>query len=331
MTRFRAVALLSCLVLPACVSNGDARQAEFLARAGERASFALSQEVRDLVARLDEGDAAAAFATTWAACSGKAEPCDLVLPSSDQQMLRDELSTVTRRRLQAIDELLQLYKAIKPDPSKPAEAEIESSRRAALSSVNTYASAFSVLSSPLSRVSAPLVQSVGYAASLQARHRADHERKERSREMASALKVLAEALASELQMYDVLAESLVRERIDAHRAMLQAGLASGSEALRPVAQGLRMTIARDADAVVTRSPAARRAVEAMIEASERATVRRTRLRYRAAIQCLQELETLHRQFGDRQKVEAARLDHYVATLESLRDAGPTANTLPASR
>lgn len=107
-------------------------------------------------------------------------------------------------------------------------------------------------------------------------------------------------------MFDALAEVLVREKIEAHRALLQAGVVSGSEALRPVADSLRLSLSRDADATVAKSPQARMAVQAALEASERAQIRSLQLRYRAALGAVRELQGLHGRLDRNEPLELVR-------------------------
>jgi len=69
-----------------------------------------------------------------------------------------------------------------------------------------------------------------------------------------------------------------------------------------VAESLRLTLSRDADATVAKSPEARMATQAALQASERAQIQSVQLRYRAALGAIRELQNLHGRFGTNERL-----------------------------
>jgi len=325
----RAV-LLVVLALAGCATGGETVE-QTLADAGVRTTDSLARDVNGFARRLEEGDAAAAFVATWKECSRSAATCSVTVPPQNVQAQRVELATAVALRAQAIGSLNRAYASFRLNVSQRTNESAERDVRSAVTGTFSYASSLTQL--PLSVVSEaakPLERAVGYVSAAAVAQRRRKEMLSTSEQLRNAIVQLREALLLETRKYDALTEALVRERIEAQRALLQAGLVSGSDALRPVAEGLKVPLARDADVTMARSAPARMAVEAVIEASERAEVRRTQARYRAAIDALAELEHLHDLLNTNTKIDLTRLDEILWNLDRLADLPTTRTTAPAA-
>ena len=315
--------MLALAGLAAAVSgcaSGARDNAQQLAAAGLRASWTLSQDVGGMSRQLTEGDAATAFAATWAACKDKPAGCSVAPPDPAVQAQRAELARAVEARAQALAALHRAYaafrKEVEPDRAEAAEPSI----RAAAAEAGAYASA--VTMPELGLGGARLLSKTitgGVRAIASAGSRGAHQRRIRrsSQDLAATLGALGDALERERRMFDALAEVLVREKIEVHRALLQSGVVSGSEALRPVADSLRLTLSRDVDSTLSRSPQARLAVQAALEASERAQIRSAQLRYRAALSAVRELQALHGRLDVDAELDLERLETQLSTLEAL--------------
>jgi hypothetical protein len=308
-------------LLSACASTAPSgRDDERLAEAGLTASNLFAQDVTGVSRQLAEGDAITAFAATWKGCSVEGA-CKVVVPPREVQQQRAELDSVVALRLQAIAGLKRTYEAFKTDAGRDPGENVEATVRTAIAGTWSYATALAGLRlGSASGVSRPVEKSLGYLASLGASRHGRNELARSSEELAQSIRTLRDTLSLETQLYDALAESLVKEKIEVQKALFQAGLVSGADTLRPLAQGLRLNLVRDADYVLSRSPAARTAVEATIEASERAEVRRTQLRYRALISALGELEILHKHLAKGEPLDLRALDVALSRLQSLTPA-----------
>ena len=321
----RAAAAAALLLLAACATTGGAplTDDQRLAQAGLQATTVFAEDVTGVSRQLAEGDALTAFSATWKTCASAA-PCTIALPSDEAQQQRAELERIVALRLGAVAGLQRAYEAFGADATRDPGAAVESTVRSAVAGSWSYATALVGLNlGSGAALSAPIEHSLGYLASLGAARRERGRMASASGDLALAIKTVRESLALETHLYDALAEGLVREKIEVQRALLQAGLVSGAETLRPIVQGLRLNLNRDADYVLSRSPQARTAVEAALEASERAEVRRTQRRYRALIDALGELETLHEQMAKGEAMDMRRLDAAMARVQSLAAPPPT--------
>lgn len=316
-----ASAALLCAVLAGaggCATRVPVEQ--LVADAGVRSTRALAIDVDNFSGRLEEGDAIAAFVATWRACEGGAARCVITEPNPAARAQRQELAEAVALRAQAVVALNRAYTAFRAELAQQSGADAERAIRDALLGTATYATSMTgvplvrtaVLGRPLEHVAT----TVASAFSVQQRR---SETRDSSEALGRAIAQLREAMVLETRKYDALAEVLVAQRIEAHRALLQAGLVSGAGTLRPIADRFNMPLARDADTVVVRSVPARTAVEAMIEASERREVRRTQMRYRAAIATLDELERAHATLNRGRRPDLNGLERAVWDLERLAD------------
>lgn len=307
------------LLLGACTTSGEPVE-RLVADAGVRATRALAYDADSFARRLEEGDATAAFVATWQACNGSAS-CAIAEASTVEQAQRRELADAVVLRAEAIAGLNRAYAAFRAEVAGQSGAQADRAIRDAVTGTVSYASSLAQL--PFGGGTAvfarPLERAAGAVASVAVARQRRSRMLQASAALAEATTNLREAMMLETRKYDALTEALVRERIDAHRSLLQAGLVSGSGALRPAADRLGVPLARDADLIVARSASARMAVEAMIEASERAEIRRTQLRYRAAIVALMELEQVHARMNAGANPDLSRLDQALWNLERLAD------------
>lgn len=294
---------------------------QLVADAGVRSTRVLAIDVDNFAGRLEEGDGIAAFVATWRACEGGgAARCVVTEPNPLERAQRQELAEAVALRGQAVVALNRAYAAFRGELAQQSGADAERAIRDALLGTATYAT--SLTGVPLVRTAVlgrPLEHVAGSVASAFSAQRRRSETRDSSEALGMAIAQLREAMVLETRKYDALAEVLVSQRIEAHRALLRAGLVSGSGSLRPIADRLNMTLARDADIVVVRSAPARTAVEAMIEASERREVRRTQMRYRAAIATLAELERAHATLNRGRRPDLNGLEQALWDLERLAD------------
>lgn len=291
-----------------------------VADAGFRSTRALAVDVDNLAGRLEEGDAVAAFVATWRACERGAAQCHITAPSPLERAQREELAQAVALRAEAVVALNRAYSAFRAELAQQTGAEAERAISAALLGTATYAT--SLTGAPLVRsavVGRPLEHVVGSVASVVSGQQRRLQTRIASRNLGAAIAELREAMSLETRKYDALAEALVRQRTEAHRAMMQAGLISGAGTLRPFADRLNVPLTRDAEAVVARSAPARTAIEAMIEANERRDVRRTQMRYRAAIATLAELERVHATLDAGNRPDLSELERAIWELERLSD------------
>ena len=319
--------LCGSLILGGCVTNEPVEQD--LAEAGVRSTRALAADVDGFARRLEDGDGMAAFVATWRVCSGGGARCVITEPPEVEQAQRLELASAVALRAEAIVSLNRAYAAFRRDIAQQSGADVERAIHDALLGTANYATSVSGL--PLARTAAfgrPLENAVGGMASALARSQRRNHTRGASAALGQAIAELHQAMVLETRKYDALAEVLVRERIDAHRALLQAGLVSGSGTLRPASEWLNVPLSREADTVVSRSVPVRTAVEAMIEASARRDIRRTQQRYRAAISTLTELEQVHAALDRGTRPDLSSLDQSLLELERLVD--PASGPAPRS-
>jgi hypothetical protein len=297
---------------------------QLVADAGVRSTRALAIDVDSFAGRLEEGDGIAAFVATWRACDGGgAAGCVITEPNPLERAQRQELAEAVALRAEAVVALNRAYSVFRAELAQQSGADAERAIRDALLGTATYAT--SLTGVPIVRtavVGRPLEHVAGTVASAVSVHQRRSATRDSSEALGRAIAELREAMALETRKYDALAEVLVAQRIEAHRVLLQAGLVSGSGTLKPIADLLNVPLTRDADAVVVRSVPARTAVEAMIEASERREVRRTQMRYRAAIETLVELERAHAALNRGRRPDLDRLEQALWDLERLADPLP---------
>lgn len=337
-----AFLLTLTLSLAACASTRTPVE-RLVADAGVRATQVLANDADTFARRLEEGDATSAFVATWRACDADAARCAIAEPSATHQSQREELAGAVALRVEAIAALNRAYAAFRIDVAEQSGVRAERAVREAVVGTVSYATSLTGL--PLNGTAGlgrPLERAAGVMASAVAVQQRQSEMRDASAALGEAIANLREAMMLETRKYDASTEVLVGERVEAHRALLQAGLVSGGATLRPVADWLDVPLARDADTIIARSVPARTAVEAMVEASERLEVRRTQRRYRAAIVALGELEQVHAQMSVGRRPDVSRLDQALWNLERLADPlapaaratgapSPAANETQASR
>lgn len=317
------------LTVAGCAATGR-DNAQHLAAAGLRTSWILSQDVGGMSRQLAEGDAAMAFAATWSACKDKPTACAVTAPDPAVQAQRAELARAVLQRSQALAALHRAYAAFRKEVEPGAAPDAGASIQAAATEAGAYASAVTVQELGMGGarlLSKSLMGGMRLLASAGSRGAQQRRIDRSSTGLAATLGTLGGALERETRMFDALAEVLVREKIEAHRALLQAGVVSGSEALRPVADSLRLSLSRDADATVAKSPGVRMATQAALEASERAQIRSLQLRYRAALAAVRELQALHGRLNLDEPLQLERLEEELSTIEALLGPRPAENTV----
>jgi hypothetical protein len=323
MAQLRMSAAFPLLLLAGCASVPRGPAAT-LADAGMSATSAFATDVRDLSTRLARGDVADAFTRTWELCQNpNASLCTVQQPGGEVRQARDQLVATIELRAQALDALHRAYTALKTEAEYDERADLVGAVDQAVTAVNSYASAVAALAGagPAGAlVSQPLAAAVSFGAGLLA------DRRQRRRILAANGAIgtvtakLRDALQVEAAVFESIITAVIEERTAAQRALLQAGLVSGAESIKPLITDLDMIAAKDADATIGRSPPARAAVEAALQASERADVAALRTRYRAAVGALNELVDMHAELARERPVDITDVTRFIAELDAALNA-----------
>jgi hypothetical protein len=320
--------LLCAALLTGCASVGVPFQQ--LSQAGDLTTTALRSDAEAFVEQLDHGDASAAFAATWKQCHEQPSSCQPVALDPAAQAQRAELARVVRARVSAIEALQRSYEdagRLITDAQRPPAQQAP--RAEAATTMATYASlvGLGAVKELQSRLQRPLV----YALEWRAARLRQAELKAANAELGELVGTLKDILQQELRLHDVLARSIIQDKVSLSQALLQSGLVSSSDIIRATLSP-DVTLSRDADALAAKSPAVRVAVGAALAASEQASVRMEQLRYRAALQVLEELERLHAEFGRSEQVAPLVLQSRVGELKRLgrRVDGPRRALVPVA-
>lgn len=313
------IPVILAAVLAGCASAPRGPAAS-LADAGISTTNVFGTDVRTLGNQLAAGSANKAFATTWDLC-GNRDPklCQPVTEASDTNEDRLKLARAILLRGKALDALRGAYAALKVESQYDAATDLSGAVGEAADSVNAYAG---LLGSPAVDTALGPIKQVAIFAS---RAWADREQTKRlqsaNAQIANVTKALRQAMAKEAFVFDSVANAIAEERFDAQAAMLQAGLVSGGEMIRPTSDELGLTLVKDADATVAKSARARTSVIAAYRARQLADVRATSARYQTSLAALDALLALHAEFalGHRTDLRDVKRFHY--ELDAAIEAG----------
>lgn len=316
LTAMVVVALFALLTACASVPRGPAGT---LANAGIKTSAAFSSDVRDLNGKLAQGEVSKAFAGTWDLCQNpNPELCEVVQEGVAVAESRLKVTKAIALRAKALSALQGAYEAFKEESEYDARADLEGALGKAVDGVNAYASFVSTLSG--GAASALIAQPLAAGVKLGTGLWADQKQRKRllaaNRSIAAVTGRLRDALEIEADVFDSLGTAIVDERVAAQAALLQAGLVSGGDMIRPMAANLGLTLAKDADATVAKSRPVRTAVEAAYRAGKVAEARSLSARYRASIASLDALMVMHEDFAAERPVDMTDVLRFLAELDA---------------
>jgi len=312
----------AALVLSGCASvpRGPALS---LANAGISTTGAFGSEIRSTAQKVQYVDVTEAFVATYARCSNPNLSCTSQLPPGLNLKLRQDLSRAILLRAKALDALGKAYAALKREAEYDARGDLVGATNDAIGGVNNFATAIAAIggAAPAAAlIGEPLKQITGFGVGLLA----DHNQRKRlvagSHAIAQATKRLRDALEVEAFVFDSLADYLVKTRSAARQSLLDAGLVSSGDALQPFTANLELKPVGTVDAVVGKSPAAKQAIFAMLEAQSRADVIAVRNRYHASLAALDALLEAHDALESGQSVSLADVDRFLGELDAALDS-----------
>lgn len=310
------------LLLSGCASvpRGPALS---LANAGISATSAFGTEVRTTTALVQYAEVTDAFVATYDYCAN-AQICEPKLQSSEAQKARQELAKVIILRAKALDALGKAYQALKTEAEYDARSDLVGATNSAISGVNTFAGAALTLggAAPAAAlIGEPLKQIAGFGAGLLA----DRNQRKRllagSEAIAAATKRLRDGLAVEAFVYDSFADYIEKSRMAARLRLLDAGLVSSTDALTPLTTNLGLKPTGGVDAIMAKSPQAKTALIATIQAQSRTDVLKTKQKYQASINALDALLKAHDELKQDQSVSLGDVDRFLGELNAAIDNG----------
>lgn len=310
--RLLTAALLPFLGTVGCASSSRGTAAT-VAQSGLSATSQFSTDVRELGIRLVRGDAQNAFSRTWEFCQIRPTDCRVQIPSETLRAARQDLAKAIASRAQAIEALAAAYGAMKTEADYDARADLSGAVDEALKSAVAYAS---LAGAP------PLVsRAASNGASFGLGLLADQQQSKRLRAanlaLAGVVEQLHAGLAKETAVFDSLAGDIVNQEAQAQQALLQAGLISGGDTLRPLTDSVGATPIKDIDAVLAKSPAAKVAVEAVVQVAALEKVAAIRARYAASLAALDELKRLHLSAAEDKPLNTASLNRLLSEIDVL--------------
>lgn len=292
-----------------------------LAGAGMKATSAFSTDVRSLGQKLAAGDVGKSFTTTWQSCKGKPDDaCKPKLEGRDVNDLRRQLSAAIEARARALDALHAAYSSLNDEAGYESGADMESAVEAATQTTATYVKLISKLTGA-SPVLETATKPLGWIAKVAAGASAERRQRERlaraNAQIVEIVRQLRGALASEARVFATVADVVVNERLDAQVALMDAGLVSATDMVAPLIASLNLIGAKDSEAKLAKSHAARTAVQAAYSTSSRAEITAINARYAASIAALDELIGLHAQFAEKAPLDVDGVQRNVYELQAL--------------
>lgn len=305
MRRTILIATSLSLCITACVGAPRGPAAR-LSESGLKASTAFSTDINRVATQLITADLHDAYAMTWQVCQSPVpEACTPQRADPAVAARRARLSEAVALRARALDALGQAYAALGREAAYDAPADLSGAAGELITGVNNYTRAISALGggAPIAELVSQPIAAVGGAIVAEIAEQRQRARILRgSRQISAAAEKLREGLVREAQVFDTLAGYLVDRRTSVRIALLDAGLISRAEALRPLATSINATLVPSADTILAQSPAAQAALQASVEAAARLEIAEAQRRYREAIEALGALVTAHRQLEADQAV-----------------------------
>lgn len=316
------IALTSLLTACASVPRGPASE---LAGAGMKTTNAFSTDVRDLNVQISRIDILKAYTSTWNACQNPTpmKPCETQTESDAVKQKRLELMEAIELRAEALDGLRAAYEALNAEASYDAKADLSGAVNEAVTSVNAYAAKISEIGggAPGSDlISKPLSSALNFGAGLWAEHKQKKRLLAASKEIQAVAQRLHDALKVEAFVFKSFSETVTIQRQMTQAALLQGGLISGSELIRPMATNVGGTLVKDADALIAKSPAARTAIEAAMIESSKTEARILATRYDASIDALNALIKSHKNFEMGQPLGISDVIRFLTELNAAIEA-----------
>jgi hypothetical protein len=295
-----------------------------LAAAGVAATGSFSAQVRDVATQLDAADASDAFAATWQYCANPNLPCAPQVPPAAVSERRHQLANVVALRGRAIDALGTAYAALQAEAAYDGGADLGGAADAAVASVNSFATAAGKLAGGPggALLSEPIAGLIGFGAGLVGEHRQRRRILAASRVIAAATRRLRDGMAQEARVFDTLADYLVGKRTAARVALFQARLIAGSDVAAPLAHQLNVTLAPEAESIISSSPQVRASLQATMAAMSRAEVIGVQGRARAALAALDALIESHARLEAKQPVSVADVQRLLDRLDASFDRQP---------
>ncbi len=314
-------AMATALTLSAC-ATAPRGPAGTLADAGTRATAAFATDVEDVALGLERADAGEAFTATWQVCQNPRIPCKRPAPSSNADRRR-ALAYAVRLRGQALDALGEAYGALRLEADYDGRADLAGAAKEAGGAVDAFAAAMAELS-PTSAVAKlvnqPLTALAEFGGGL-AGERSQRRRILRaSNAIGAATDRLRIALEAEAEVFATLADYVTTTRTQARLALMDAGMVNPTELIAPMARDLRIRFSSGADAAIVKSPAAREAIVASVEALSSADVAEMQSRYRGAIVALAALARAHKQLEAGGEVSLEGVQRTLAGLDAALPA-----------
>lgn len=305
-----------CAALGACASV-PRDQAAQLARSGAEASDLAAQDVRDLSGRLDRQEELTAFTATWETCVAMADPagCEPVEQSDANAREVDTLIQAINLRAAALTALADAYRALGQEAGYDAEGAMEAVVGRLTTSVNAYADIIAPGTGSL--VNAPGSSAVGMGAGLLARDRQRARLRDGSARIRQAVVLLRRSLGSEVRLFNALSGTFAEQEGAAVEALYDAGLISRAPLLQPMAQSLGLTLTMEAEQVLATNPSARGAAIAFLRGQANDRGRLQAARYDAILQTLDKLEAAHTDFETLGAADIADLNRAIVRITAL--------------
>lgn len=311
-------------LLTAC-ATAPRGPASKLADAGMKTTDAFSTDVRDLNVKLSKVDILKAYTSTWHACQNPTalKPCETQIESDEVKQRRLALMEAIELRAKALDGLHAAYEALNAEASYDAKADLSGAVSDAVTSVNAYSSKISGMRGAApdgDLISKPLSSALKFGAGLWAEQKQKKRLLAASQEIQAVTQRLHDTLKVEAFVFKSFSETITIQRQKAQAALLQGGLISGSELIRPMATNVGGTLVKDADALIAKSPAARTAIEAAMIENSKTEARLLATRYDASIGALNALIKSHKNFEVEQPVDISDVIRFLTELNAAIEA-----------
>jgi hypothetical protein len=315
---FSAAALA---LLSACASAPRDPAAK-LADAGMKATGALGTDIREMSARLQYADVTDAFTGTLSNCEPSARECAPFLPPAENYESRQKLAKVIALRARALDALGKAYSALNEEAAYDGRADLAGATDAAVSGVNIFASAVAALpgaGAAASLITEPIAAGLSFGAGLIGESKQRRRILAASRVIGAATERMRDALKVESEVFAEILEGIQDQRAEARTILFNADLISAADLLQPMAEQLDVKFVSNADALIARSPRAKAAVIATMQAMSRAEVAALQSRYRSSVAALDGLLEAHADLERKRPISLADVERSLAELDMALD------------
>jgi hypothetical protein len=291
-----------------------------LATAGSEATSAFAADVNEMATQLIMAGAQEAYSSMWEACQSGAG-CPSVLASTELGEKRLRLATAVRARARALEALGKAYQALAKEAEYDGAADLRGATGEAIEGANAFTSAVAAAGGPVvPAISATVGTVAGGMAGIIGEQRQRNRIIEGNRRIAAAVEGLRDGLRAEAAVFDTLADYLGNIRSSLRVALIEGGLISRAEFLKPLASSVGAQPGSGAETILGSNAAARRALEEAVRAGAAAEIQQARTRYALAVQALTSLLNAHRQLAANQAVGLADVHrlvgHFIAALEA---------------